>query len=77
MWIVIKVARAGRLIWEKRFETLEEVSKHLKCSDEIVKQIMRGERFPKGKTCVFNKFVIREEVESDKPKHPFGVISFD
>ena len=77
MWVVIKVARAGRLIWEKRFETLEEVSKHLKCSDEIVQQIIKRERFPKGKTCVFNKFVVREEVESDKRAEPFGVISFD
>ena len=76
MWLVIKVARAGRLVYEKKFETKEAIQEQLKCSAEIVEQIIKKERFPKGKTCVFNKYIIREEKDSDK-KDPFGVISFD
>lgn len=76
MWLVIKVARAGRLVYEKQIETKELIQEHLKCSAEIVEQIIRKERFPKGKTCVFNKYIIREFKESDN-KDPFGVISFD
>jgi hypothetical protein len=79
MWIVSKVARAGRLIWEERHETLEAVRARLKATDDIVQQIIRKERFPKGKACVFNKFTIRQEVPSDTRRDglAFGVISFD
>jgi len=74
---VLKVARAGRLIWEQVFNDLEAIAKHLKCSMDIVNQIVKGQRFPKGKTCVFNKYIIRQEVKSDAPTtNPF-VITFD
>lgn len=79
MWIVSKVARSGRLIWEERYATLEEVRARLKTTEDIVQQVMRKEPFPKGKTCVFNKFTIRQEVGSDTRRDgvEFGVISFD
>jgi hypothetical protein len=76
-WIVIKVARAGRLIWEKRFKEREAIAKHLKCSLDIVNDIIAHKVFPKGKTCVFNKYYIRQAVESDKPKETPFTISFD
>jgi len=77
MWIVIKTARAGRLIWEKKFEDKASIAKVLKCSLDIVNDIVAHKTFPKGKTCVFNKYYIREEVESDKVKEDRFTISFD
>jgi hypothetical protein len=76
-WIVIKTARAGRLIWEKRFADKEAIAKHLKCSMDIVNDIVAHKSFPKGKTCVFNKYYIRQAVESDKPPVAPFTISFD
>jgi len=76
MWVVIKIARAGRLIYDKRFETLEAVAQHLKTTPEVVGQIVEGHRFPRGKLCVFNKYVVRRETPSDVPADPLGVVSF-
>ena len=64
MWILSKTARAGRLIWEERHETLDDVAKRLKVSQDIVEQIRKKDRFPKGKLCVFNKFSLREETKA-------------
>lgn len=66
MWVLIKTAKAGRLIYEKTFEDLESVRVFLKTTDKVVEQIVAKERFPKGKTCVFNKYVLREK----KPEVP-------
>lgn len=77
VWIVVKTARAGRLIWSLKFETKEAIAKHLKCSLDIVNDIVAHKVFPKGKTCVFNKYYIREEVKSDIPPEDRFTISFD
>jgi hypothetical protein len=77
VWIVVKTARAGRLIWSLKFEDKPAIAKHLKCSLDIVEDIIKHKVFPKGKTCVFNKYYIREEVQSDKPPEDRFTISFD
>jgi hypothetical protein len=77
VWIVIKVARAGRLIWEKRIAEKETIAKTLKCSLDVVNDIIAHKTFPKGKTCVFNKYYIRQEVESDRLDEDRFTISFD
>lgn len=63
MWELTKTSKSGSLVYEKMFESLEEIQKFLKTTDKVVQQILRKERFPKGKTCVFNKYVIREVKE--------------
>lgn len=63
MWELTKTSKSGSLVYEKMFESLEEIQKFLKTTDKVVQQILRKERFPKGKTCVFNKYVIREMKE--------------
>jgi hypothetical protein len=60
MFEVIKIAKSGKLVWSKILETTEDIAKELKCSAEIITQIQQKVRFPKGKTCVFNKYSIRE-----------------
>jgi hypothetical protein len=77
MWIVVKTARAGRLLWSLKFENKEAIAKHMKCSLDIVNAIINHKVFPKGKTCVFNKYYIREEVKSDKQPEDLFTISFD
>jgi hypothetical protein len=74
MWELTKTSKSGSLVYERVFDSLEEVAKFLKTTEKVVEQIQRKERFPKGKTCVFNKYNLRE---IEEPRKAEFLVKFD
>lgn len=71
---LIKMSLSGSIVYEKDFPDIQAIAKHLKISVKNAQLIQEGHRFPKGKTRVLNKYIIRPT--PPPPKNPFFV-SFD
>jgi hypothetical protein len=71
---LLKMSMSGSLVYEKDFKDLAEIAKFLKTSQKNCELIQQGFRFPKGKTRVLNKYIIRDIPPPSK--NPFEV-SFD
>jgi len=68
---LIKMTVSGSLVYERQFATLQDIAKFLKISLKNTELIQSGHRFPKGKTRVLNKYIVRK---TEAPsKNPFEV----
>ena len=72
--ILLKMSMSGSLVYQKHFNDISEIAKFLKISQKNTELIQQGHRFPKGKTRVLNKYIIK--VAPDPPKNPF-LVSFE
>jgi len=72
--LLLKMSMSGSLVYQKEFKDLESISKFLKISLKNTELIQTGNKFPKGKTRVLNKYIIK--VAPEPSKNPFTV-SFD
>jgi len=72
--LLLKMSMSGSLVYQKEFKGLHEIAKFLKISQKNTELIQQGHRFPKGKTRVLNKYIIK--VAPPPPKNPF-IVSFD
>jgi hypothetical protein len=72
--LLLKMSMSGSLVYQKTFKDLQEISKFLKVSLKNTELIQKGHRFPKGKTRVLNKYIIK--VAPEPPKNPF-IVSFE
>lgn len=71
---LLKMTVSGSLVYERQFASIQDIAKFLKISLKNAELIQSGHRFPKGKTRVLNKYIIRKTEEPSK--NPFEV-SFD
>jgi hypothetical protein len=71
---LIKMSISGTILYERDFTDLQAIAKFLKISVKNAELIQQSHRFPKGKTRVLNKYIIRNT--PPPPKNPFEV-SFD
>ena len=71
---LLKMSMSGSLVYEKDFVDLSAIAKFLKISQKNCELIQEGFRFPKGKTRVLNKYLIKPV--PPPAKNPFEV-SFD
>ena len=69
-----KMSISGTILYERDFTDLQAIAKFLKISVKNAELIQDSHRFPKGKTRVLNKYIIRKTPAP--PKNPFEV-SFD
>lgn len=62
--------------WE--FDTLELIAAHLKTDMDVIRLIISGHIFPKGKQCVLNKYSIKPFIPrpDDDPKKK-GILEFN
>lgn len=72
--LLLKMSMSGSLVYQKEFKDIAEIAKFLKISLKNTELIQKGHRFPKGKTRVLNKYIIKTAPEP--PKNPF-LVSFD
>lgn len=71
---LLKMTISGSLVYEREFASIQDIAKFLKISVKNAELIQSRHRFPKGKTRVLNKYIIRKTEEPSK--NPFEV-SFD
>ena len=72
--LLLKMSMSGSLVYQKEFKDTIEIAKFLKISHKNTELIQKGHRFPKGKTRVLNKYIIKTAPEPSK--NPF-IVSFD
>jgi hypothetical protein len=72
--LLLKMSMSGSLVYQKEFKDIAEIAKFLKISQKNTELIQQGNRFPKGKTRVLNKYIIK--VAPEPPKNPF-IVSFE
>jgi len=71
---LIKMSISGTILYERDFPDIQSIAKFLKISVKNTELIQQSYRFPKGKTRVLNKYIIR--TTPPPQKNPFEV-SFD
>ena len=68
---LLKMSVSGSLVYEREFASLQEIAKFLKISVKNAELIQSGHKFPKGKTRVLNKYIIKKR--NPPLKNPFEV----
>jgi hypothetical protein len=71
--LLLKMSMSGSLVYQRQFNNIGDIAKFLKVSQKNTELIQQGHRFPKGKTRVLNKYIIK--VAPEPPENPF-IVSF-